>query len=76
MTAIASGPTRSRTGTHRAFMFLGALAITLAVATTFAVVLLTSSSTPSRTTTPLEPVVVEELTETQRLCLLARVEGC
>jgi hypothetical protein len=76
MTAIASTPTRSRTGTHRAFMFLGALVITFAVAATFAIVLLTSSSSPSRTTTPLEPVVWEELTDTQRACVLARVEGC
>ena len=76
MTAITSSPTRSRTGTHRAFMFLGALVIALAVAATFAVVLLTSSSSSTRTTTPLEPVVEEELTDTQRACQLARVEGC
>ena len=77
MTSIASSPARSWIGAHRAFMFLGALVITFAAAATFAIVLLTSSSSPSSpATTPLEPIVWEELTDTQRACVLARVEGC
>jgi hypothetical protein len=75
MTAIVSSPARSWVGAHRGFMIVVAFAITLAAAATFAIVLLTSTSTSSSTTTN-EPVVEEELTDTQKACELARVVGC
>ena len=75
MTAIVSSPARSWVGAHRVFMIVAAFAITLAAAATFAIVVLTSSSSSSSPTTNA-PVQEEELTDTQRLCELARVVGC
>ncbi len=74
MTAIVSSPARSWVGAHRVFTIVVAFAITLAAAATFAILLFTSSPSSS-STTPNAPAQ-EELTDTQKLCQIARVVGC
>ena len=72
MTATAFNPSRTK-GARRVLLFVVAFAVALAA--TIAIVLIgssTSSSSPRPSSIPVE----EELTETQKLCEMARVVGC
>lgn len=71
MSATVSGPSRTWAATHRLVLAVVAVAVVVAA---FAIVLAsTATSTSSRSTSV---PVVEELTDTQRACELARVIGC
>lgn len=72
MTATVSGPARAWAATHS--MLLVIVAFAVAAAATIAIVLAVSS-VPSPSS-PASGPAEEQLTDTQKLCQLARVVGC